>query len=190
MPRHARLDSTGALHHIMVRGINKGALFKDDLDRTKFRLRLEACIVETKCSVYAWVLMDNHVHLLVKSGAKPVATLPRKLAPGMPSITTEDTTAWATFLRTGTKQSFVRKISSSLPWSALSILNPVRAGSVTQAKRTPYLSLVRPYRTCRKGAVRMDGHRLCAAPVCSNKEKSTKRLPAIRRGGILHGTRS
>ena len=79
MPRHARLDTTGALHHIMVRGINKGALFQDDLDRMKFRERLESCIVETKCSVYAWVLMDNHVHLLVRSGAKGVATLMRKL---------------------------------------------------------------------------------------------------------------
>ena len=79
MHRHARLDTTGALHHIMVRGINKGALFQDDLDRMKFRERLESCIVETKCSVYAWVLMDNHVHLLVRSGAKPVAILMRKL---------------------------------------------------------------------------------------------------------------
>ena len=30
MPRQARLDVPGALHHIMVRGINKSAIFKDD----------------------------------------------------------------------------------------------------------------------------------------------------------------
>jgi putative transposase len=35
MPRRARLDVTGALHHIMVRGINKSAIF-DDEDRQKF----------------------------------------------------------------------------------------------------------------------------------------------------------
>jgi hypothetical protein len=35
MPRHARLDAPGALHHIMLRGINKEDLFLDDLDRTK-----------------------------------------------------------------------------------------------------------------------------------------------------------
>jgi len=29
MPRHARLDATGALHHIMLRGINKGHLFEN-----------------------------------------------------------------------------------------------------------------------------------------------------------------
>ena len=63
MPRQARLDVPGALHHIMVRGINKAAIFDDDQDRQKFLERLGENIVEAKCSVYAWVLMTNHVHL-------------------------------------------------------------------------------------------------------------------------------
>ncbi len=40
MPRRARLDASGALHHIMVRGINKGAIFVDDHDRMQFIERL------------------------------------------------------------------------------------------------------------------------------------------------------
>lgn len=60
MPRRARLDVPGALHHIMVRGINKSALFDDDQDRQKFLERLGENIVEAKCSVYSWVLMTNH----------------------------------------------------------------------------------------------------------------------------------
>jgi len=45
MPRKARLDVPGALHHIMVRGINKSAIFDDDQDRRKFLERLGENIV-------------------------------------------------------------------------------------------------------------------------------------------------
>jgi putative transposase len=79
MPRKARLDVPGALHHIMVRGINKSAIFDDDQDRQKFLERLGENIIEAKCSVYAWVLMTNHVHILFKSGEKGISTVMRKL---------------------------------------------------------------------------------------------------------------
>jgi REP element-mobilizing transposase RayT len=61
MPRQARLDVPGALHHIMVRGINKSAIFRDDQDRSRFLDRLGENIVETQSSVYAWALMESHV---------------------------------------------------------------------------------------------------------------------------------
>lgn len=50
MPRQARLDVPGALHHIMVRGINKSAIFQDDQDRMRFLERLGQTIVEGKCA--------------------------------------------------------------------------------------------------------------------------------------------
>ena len=62
MPRQARLDEPGALHHIIVRGINRGKIFKDDKDnkdKEKLIERLGEKTVEGKSSVYAWVLMDN-----------------------------------------------------------------------------------------------------------------------------------
>ena len=79
MPRKARLDVPGALHHIMVRGIIKSAIFDDDQDRQKFLERLGGNIVEAKCSAYAWVLVTNHVHILFKSGGKGSSTVMRKL---------------------------------------------------------------------------------------------------------------
>ena len=63
----------------MVRGINKSAIFDDDQDRQKFLERLGDNIVEAKCSIYAWVLMTNHVHLLFKSGGKGISTVMRKV---------------------------------------------------------------------------------------------------------------
>ena len=79
MPRQARLDVPGALHHIMVRGINKSAIFKDDQDRARFLDRLRDNVVETQSSVYAWALMKTHLHLLVRSGQPGISTLMRKL---------------------------------------------------------------------------------------------------------------
>jgi len=79
MPRQARLDIPGALHHVMVRGINKSAIFQDDQDRAKFLERLGQTVTEGKCSVYAWVLMGNHAHILFKSGKDGISAVMRKL---------------------------------------------------------------------------------------------------------------
>ena len=79
MPRKARLDAPGALHHIMVRGIDKTNIFVDHQDKARFLERLGENITEGKCTVYAWVLMDNHVHLLFKSGKHGISAVMRKL---------------------------------------------------------------------------------------------------------------
>jgi putative transposase len=55
MPRRARLDIPGALHHIMLRGIDKSDIFKDDQDKSLFVERLGQNLIDGKCSVYAWV---------------------------------------------------------------------------------------------------------------------------------------
>ena len=78
MPRQARLDIPGALHHIMIRGVNKGDIFYDKRDKQIFLERLGANVTEAKSSVYAWTLMSNHVHLLFKSGEKGISAVMRK----------------------------------------------------------------------------------------------------------------
>jgi putative transposase len=79
MPRQARLDTPGALHHILARRINRSAIFKDDQDRSRFLTRLGQNILETQSSLYAWVLMETQVHLLVRSGQQGISTLMRKV---------------------------------------------------------------------------------------------------------------
>lgn len=79
MPRQARLDVSGALHHIMVRGISKTDIFGDDQDRTRFLERLGVTVMEGQCTVYAWALMTNHVHILFKSGKQGISSVMRKL---------------------------------------------------------------------------------------------------------------
>ena len=44
MPRRARLDAPGALHHVTVRGIERGRIVDDDTDRENFISRPGTCL--------------------------------------------------------------------------------------------------------------------------------------------------
>jgi hypothetical protein len=63
MPRLARLDTPGVLHHVMGRGIERRKIFYKDKDREDFVGRLAELAEKGAWSVYAWVLMPNHYHL-------------------------------------------------------------------------------------------------------------------------------
>jgi len=63
----------------MVRGINKADIFDDDQDKALFLERLGNNVTEGKCTIYAWVLMSNHVHMLFKSGKEGISSVMRKL---------------------------------------------------------------------------------------------------------------
>ena len=82
MPRKARIDAPGALHHIIVRGINRRKIFFDDLDRDDFLDRLGGILSDSKTPCFAWAFMGNHLHLLLKTGAAPIATVMRRLLTG------------------------------------------------------------------------------------------------------------
>ncbi|MDP8248746.1 MAG: transposase [Candidatus Tritonobacter lacicola] len=82
MPRYGRIDFPGALHHVIIRGINRASIFRDDNDRENFIRRLQKGLVETKLRCYAWVLMINHVHLLLRTGPQPLTKLMRCLLTG------------------------------------------------------------------------------------------------------------
>ena len=82
MPRKARIDAPGAIHHIIIRGIEKRAIFKDDRDRHGFIVRLAGLLEETTTPCYAWALMDNHVHLLLRTGTIGISSIMRRLLTG------------------------------------------------------------------------------------------------------------
>ena len=82
MPRKARIDAPGALHHIIVRGINRREIFFDDPDRDNFLNRLGDILSDSKTPCFAWALMTNHLHLLLRTGTVPIATVMRRLLTG------------------------------------------------------------------------------------------------------------
>jgi len=82
MPRQARLDVAGTLHHIILRGIEKRQIFDDDLDRESFVNRMAQLAVETKTKIYAWSLLTNHAHILLRSGPEGLPQYMRRLLTG------------------------------------------------------------------------------------------------------------
>jgi REP element-mobilizing transposase RayT len=82
MPRKSRIDAPGALHHIIVRGIDRGLIFRDDEDRNRLLERLGGLLAETGTACYAWALLPNHFHLLLRSGHLPLTGLMRRLLTG------------------------------------------------------------------------------------------------------------
>ena len=82
MPRLARLDAPGVLHHIMIRGTERRNISKNDNDRQDFLDRLSILLPETNTACYGWVLIPNHAHFLFRTGQVPLATVMRRLLTG------------------------------------------------------------------------------------------------------------
>jgi len=82
MPRLARLDAPGVLHHVIIRGIERRKIFKDNKDRDNFLDRLQILLPKTNMSCFAWALLPNHAHFLFRTGDTGLSTLMRRLLTG------------------------------------------------------------------------------------------------------------
>lgn len=82
MPRKSRIDAPGALHHVMARGIVRESIFWNNADRDQFLERLCKILEQTKTICYAWALIPNHFHLLLRTGPVPISTVMRRLLTG------------------------------------------------------------------------------------------------------------
>lgn len=82
MPRQARLDAPGVLHHVMARGIERRRIFRDDLDLEDFVRRFSTVASSRDLMAYAWSLVPNHFHLLVRTGKTSLSQNMRSLMSG------------------------------------------------------------------------------------------------------------
>jgi putative transposase len=82
MPRQPRLDAPGTLHYVMGRGIEASKIFRNKKDREDFLDRLAELCRAGGWALYAWALMPNHFHLLVRTGKEPLARSMRRLMTG------------------------------------------------------------------------------------------------------------
>jgi REP-associated tyrosine transposase len=152
MPRKARIDAPGALHHVIVRGIERGKIFRSDYDRKNFLNRLGKLIPETQTDCFAWALIPNHVHLLFRTGLAPVSVLMSRLLTGY--------AVWFNRKYRRNGQLFQNRYKSILcqedPYLKELVryihLNPLRAGLVEDIKK-------------------LDKHSWCGHSVLMNKTK-------------------
>ena len=90
MPRQARTTSATSVYHAILRGVNKQQVFEDEEDYMHFLnvLRRQTQpdadelgqTVPPRCHVYAYCLMGNHVHLLLKEGSETIGEIMKRIA--------------------------------------------------------------------------------------------------------------
>jgi REP element-mobilizing transposase RayT len=82
MPRGARLDAPGTLHHVIIRGIERRKIVDDDNDRKNFISRMGDIAMDTGTAIYGWALMTNHAHILLRSSDAGLPTFMRRFLSG------------------------------------------------------------------------------------------------------------
>lgn len=79
MARKPRKKSESDIYHILMRGINRQVIFEDEYDYGRFVQTLEKYKEQSRFDLYAYCLMSNHVHLLLKVGQEPLEQLMRRI---------------------------------------------------------------------------------------------------------------
>jgi len=82
MPRTARLDAPGVLQHVIIRGIERRKIFRDDWDRDDLIKRMALLLPETRTACLAWAFMPNHAHFLLRTGDTGISTFMGRLLTG------------------------------------------------------------------------------------------------------------
>ena len=75
MARKPRVEFEGAFYYVIVRGNQRQDIFRDDQDRVTYLERLEHYRKRYNFKLYAYVLMSNHVHLLIETQKIPLSKI-------------------------------------------------------------------------------------------------------------------
>lgn len=79
MPRQSRILSSTGIYHIMMRGNEKKDIFLCENDKVKFLNILRDKKKENEYELYAYCLMDNHIHLLIKENKDSIARIMKRI---------------------------------------------------------------------------------------------------------------
>ncbi len=135
MPRGPRLDTPGVLHHVMARGLDRQAIFRDDRDRDDFVRRLAELAQAGAVITYAWALLPNHFHLLLRTGNRPLARSMRSLLSGYAGFFNRRHRRSGHLFQNRYKSVVVEEEPYFLELVRYIHLNPLRAGVVPDLRR-------------------------------------------------------
>lgn len=79
MPRRRRVDFPGAVHHLWSRGVDRRSIFVDDRDRFDLRELFSTVFPECQVAVPGWVFLDNHLHVIVRTGEVALSAVMQRL---------------------------------------------------------------------------------------------------------------
>ncbi|MBI4707734.1 MAG: transposase [Candidatus Omnitrophica bacterium] len=130
MPRQARIDYPGALHHVIGRGIERKAIFKEEADKSLFLKIIKEQLSKSKVQIYAWSIMDNHFHILLQTGETSLAEFMRGVLTGYAVNYNKKQKRVGHLFQNRYKSILCDKDEYLLPLIRYIHLNPVKAGIV------------------------------------------------------------
>jgi putative transposase len=134
MPRQARLDIPGLVHHVMARGIDGCDIFHNDADRELFLNRMTDILADHGApTLYAWTLMPNHFHILIRPSETHLCTIMQRLMTGYAVNFNKKYNRKGHLFQNRYKSIVVEEDSYFLELIRYIHLNPVRAGIVASA---------------------------------------------------------
>jgi putative transposase len=132
--RKNRIDAPGELHHIIVRGIERRSIFVDAQDYQNFLQRLANLLTDSSTGCYAWALMTNHAHLLMRTGMVHISTVMRRLLTGYAQQFNRRHNRCGVLLQNRYKSILCEEEPYFLELVRYTHLNPVRARVVEDLK--------------------------------------------------------
>jgi putative transposase len=141
MARLPRLILAGQPHHVILRGNNRQAIFHSDLDRAHLLATLGNAASQYRVSVHAYVLMDNHLHLLAtppsaEALSRMMQSLGRRYVGWFNARHRRSGTLWEGRYRAGLIEG-ERHLLACMRYIEL---NPVRAGLCVEPAQWPWSS--------------------------------------------------
>lgn len=130
MARQPRVEYPGALYHVITRGNQRQKIFSDDQDRRKYLDILSRLKKFHLFRIHAYVLMVNHVHLLLETGAVPLSRIMQRLSGGYTQYFNRRHRRAGHLFQGRYKAILCDKDSYLLELSRYLHLNPVRAEAV------------------------------------------------------------
>jgi len=135
MPRGPRLQFPGGMYHVVCRGNNRERIFRDDTDRQRYLTLLRDYRDRWNAVIHAYVLMPNHVHLLIETPSRPLSEFMRGLNTAYTMGFNRRYHRIGHLFQGRYKSHVVEKDAYLLELTRYIHLNPVRAGLVDRPER-------------------------------------------------------
>jgi REP element-mobilizing transposase RayT len=173
----------------MGRGIERTKIFPTDTDRADFVERLAGLCRQGHLVVYAWALMPNHFHLLVRTGARPLFRSMKQLLTGYVVNFNRRHKRTGHLFQNRYKSIVVEEDPYLLELTRYIHVNPLRGGPDPRAARVTDLPLDGPRRTPGEGAPGLAGNRHGAGRLRAAPWRASQRYEEFVRDGIPQGRR-
>jgi putative transposase len=140
MPRGARKKSNTGIYHVVLRGINKQRIFEDKQDYRKFLEIIKTNKDKSGYIIYAYCLMNNHIHLLIKEGTESLGNTFRRIGASFVYWYNWKYSRCGHLFQDRFKSEPVETDSYFLTVLRYIHQNPIKAGMVKEIKQYPWSS--------------------------------------------------